>query len=162
MKIRPVKATDVHALVEIYNHYIKHSTATFEEEAVSEEIFLARINKVEHVGLPWLVCERDGVVVGYAYAGRWNERSAYRFTVESSIYVAHNMAGKGVATALYSALLTSLKSLGIKHVLGVVTLPNPASCALHQRFGFKQVGEFASVGYKFDKWLSVSYWQLQL
>ncbi len=162
MKIRTATSDDGLAIAEIYNHYIKTSHCTFEEELVDQEIMAARIRKVEGANLPWIVGEEDGVVIGYAYAGPWKLRSGYRFTVESSIYIKHDFHSKGIGYLLYAHLFDLLKSKGILNVIGGIGLPNPASVRLHEKFGFKKVAEFEEVGIKFGIWTSVSYWQLRL
>ena len=158
MIIRKVRDTDMDALVRIYNHYIEATTITFEEDLISSEIMLERVHNIQQSGFPWLVVEMDGHVQGYAYAGSWKPRSAYRYTVEPSIYLAPDIVAKGAGKALYCQLLSILKEQGIKNVLGVIALPNQASVALHESLGFKKVGEFARVGYKFERWVSVGYW----
>jgi phosphinothricin acetyltransferase len=162
MDIRPVTHDDVSRIVEIYNGYICHSTATFEEELVTTQDMIHRFEKVSRYGLPWLVAEIDGIVVGYAYASPWHQRSAYRFTVESSVYLAPESRGKGTGSQLYQALIMVLTASSIRHVIGVVTLPNPESTKLHEKMGFRKVGEFREIGFKFGQALSVSYWQLKL
>ncbi|MZI93629.1 GNAT family N-acetyltransferase [Vibrio sp. CAIM 722] len=160
MQIRNVTATDITAIVDIYNQYILNTVITFEEEIVDEQIMEMRIDKVLQTGLPWLVVEENGKLLGYAYAHLWRERSAYRFSVEPSIYLDPAATGKGLGKAIYQALLVLLKQLGKRNVIGVVTLPNVASERLHESLGFKKVGEFEHVGYKHERWLSVGYYQL--
>lgn len=113
-------------------------------------------------GFPWIVLEQDGEILGYAYAGPWHTRSAYRFTAESTIYLSPDAGGKGYGHKLYRELLARLKEQGIKNVMGVVALPNPPSVKLHQSLGFTKVGEFKNIGVKFERQISVSYWQLEL
>ncbi len=162
MNIRPVLKSDAARIVEIYNHYVQATTITFEEQPVSEAEMQARIENVLSADLPWLVIEEDGLVQGYAYAGPWSGRSAYRFTVEPSVYLAAEALSLGMGKRLYQHLLDTLQQLGIEQVLGVIALPNSASVGLHEAFGFKKVGEFSRIGYKFGRWLSVGYWQLSL
>ena len=160
--IREVTEQDAQQIAKIFNYYIENSTATFEEHPVSAEDILLRIEKVAQAGLPWLVLELGDEILGYAYASTWNERTAYRYTVETSVYLASGTEGKGFGVELYQQLLDKLRDLSIRNVLSVITQSNPNSIALHESLGFKKVGEFSDVGYKFDKWLSVSYWQLQM
>lgn len=157
--IRDAGPGDAPALARIYNHYVEHSTATFEEEIVAERVFARRLEPVARAGLPWLVAERDGVIAGYAYGAPWRERSAYRFSAEVTVYVAPEATGGGLGQALYLALFERLRSLGLRTVIGVVTLPNPASVALHEKCGMAQVAQLRSVGYKHGRWLDVGYWQ---
>ncbi|WP_158146602.1 GNAT family N-acetyltransferase [Vibrio fluvialis] len=162
MEIRDIQDVDIVTITEIYNRYIEQTTITFEEVPISVSKMGERVNKIRAAGLPWLVVAHEGTVVGYAYAGQWNARSAYRFTVEPSIYLSPQAKGQGWGRAVYQVLLSKLKDLGIRNVLGVIALPNEASIGLHESLGFRKVGEFSQVGYKFDRWLSVGYWQLEI
>ena len=157
--IRPATATDSRRIAAIYNHYILNSTVTFEEEAVSVADMAGRIAEVESDALPWLIAERDGQVVGYAYASKWKGRCAYRFSVESTIYLAAGMGGHGIGSLLYAALLAQLKEQGLHTVIGGIALPNPGSIALHEKFGMTRVAQFKEVGFKFGQWIDVGYWQ---
>ena len=118
----------------------------------------ARMSAVAELGYPWLVAEADDAVVGYAYANRWRERSAYRFSVESTVYLAQHASGRG----LYQALFDELRQRDVHVVIGGITLPNPASVALHEKMGMRKVAEFPEVGFKQGQWLDVGYWQLNL
>lgn len=160
--IRQVNENDARNIADIYNYYIRNSIATFEEEAISEEEVKKRIRKIESSNFPWLVSESDGSITGYAYASKWQERSAYRFSAEITIYMHHEATGKGIGTKLYTALFQKLESLNINSVIGGVSLPNPASVALHEKFGMEKVAHFKKVGYKFGKWIDVGYWQIRL
>jgi L-amino acid N-acyltransferase YncA len=160
--IRPVTPEDAGALCAIYNHYIDNTVITFEEVRVDAAELRARMLKVQKAGLPWLVAESDGAVVGYAYAGAWKERSAYRFSVESSVYLAHTHTGKGWGTRLYEALFAELRKTPVHAVLGGIALPNAASIALHEKLGMRKVAQFPEVGFKFGRWIDVAYWQLVL
>lgn len=162
MKIREVTATDIDAIVRIYNPYIENTTISFEEEPVTNEIMQQRVEQLSSIGLPWLVAEQDGEVLGYAYASQWKPRSAYRFTVEPTIYLAPQAKGKGVGRVLFTELFNRLKAQGIKNAISVIALPNPSSIGIHEAMGFKKVGEFANIGVKFGKQVSVGYWQLEL
>ncbi len=104
----------------------------------------------------------DGRVAGYAYASRWNLRSAYRHTVECTAYLAPDATGRGLGTRLYEELFARLRSLDVHAVIAVIALPNPASVALHERFGLRQAGLFREVGRKFGAWVDVGYWQATL
>jgi len=135
---------------------------TFEELPVRQNEIIERIGKITGSNLPWLVAEDAGMVIGYPYAGKWNVRSAYRHTVESTVYVSNSAVAKGWGTRLYTALLDLLRQKSIHVVIGGITLPNPASVALHEKFGMKKVAHFSEVGFKFGKWLDVGYWQMEL
>lgn len=162
MKIRDANKTDAGALVTIYNRYILTTSISFEEAPVPEAEMAQRIADVQAAGLPWLVLEADGAVVGYAYATKWRVRHAYRFSVESSVYLDHEKPGKGYGTALYQALIARLRASDCHLVIGGIALPNPASVALHEKMGFEKVAHFKEVGYKFGRWIDVGYWQLSL
>ena len=157
--IRPVQPKDVPALTDMYNYYIRETTVTFEEEEIAPDNMQSRIQKVEAANLPWLVAEEQDEIVGYAYATKWKERSAYRHSVEISIYVDHNNHGNGWGTKLYQALFTELQKKNIHVAIGGITLPNDASIALHEKFGMEKVAHFKEIGFKFGQWLDVGYWQ---
>lgn len=160
--IRPATPQDAAALCAIYNHYIDNTVITFEELRVEPAEFGARMAKVQHVALPWLVAESEGAPVCYAYAGPWKERSAYRFSVETSVYLAPAHTGKGWGTRLYEALFAELRKTPVHAVIGGIALPNEASIALHEKFGMRKVAHFPEVGFKFERWVDVAYWQLEL
>jgi phosphinothricin acetyltransferase len=161
--IRSATAADAQAICTIYNHFILQSTATFEETAIVPGDMAARIDAITGTGrLPFLVAELDGAVAGYAYAAPWKLRSAYRHTVESSVYVAPGFAGMGLGSRLYQALLQQLREREVHAVLAGIALPNSASIGLHEAFGFSKVGQLREVGNKFGQWLDVAYWQLVL
>lgn len=160
--IRPVQNSDAYSIAGIYNYYIRETTVTFEETEISEQEVLKRIHKVGSFELPWLVAEHSSTLVGFAYATRWKERSAYRNSVEISVYIDHELTGKGWGSKLYKALLTQLKQLDIHLAIGGITLPNDASVALHEKFGMKKVAHFEEIGFKFNAWRDVGYWQIKL
>jgi L-amino acid N-acyltransferase YncA len=159
--IRPAMSQDAAAICAIYNHYIAHSIITFEETSVSADEMAGRIAEIS-ASLPWLVCELDGSIVGYAYASPWKSRCAYRYSVETTVYLAESVTGKGIGSQLYSALLADLRGRSLHSVIGGVALPNAASVALHEKFGFEKVAHFKQVGWKFDRWIDVGYWELML
>lgn len=160
--IRPVTPQDTRALCAIYNHYIANTVVSFEEEAVTEAELAARVAKVQHAALPWLVAEHEGIVLGYAYASKWKERSAYRYCAEVSVYLAPGATGKGWGTRLYDALFAALRETPIRMVFGGIALPNPASVALHEKYGMTQVAHYREVGFKFGQWIDVGSWQADL
>ncbi len=162
MHIRDAQGEDAAAIAAIYNHYVEHTAITFEEDAVSDATMAERIEDVQGGGLPWLVIEQDGVLVGYAYATKWRVRHAYRFSVESTVYLEAGAAGNGWGAALYQVLLERLAGKGYHLVIGGIALPNAASVALHEKLGFEKVAQFREVGFKFDRWIDVGYWQKKL
>jgi len=159
--IRSAEPDDASAICSIYNHYVEETTVTFEEQPVLEEEMRSRIADVAS-SLPWLVSEADGTLTGYAYASPWKSRCSYRFSVESTIYLAPQMARQGLGSQLYGALISDLRNRPIHAVIGAIALPNPASVALHEKLGFEKVAHFREVGWKFDQWIDVGYWELVL
>jgi L-amino acid N-acyltransferase YncA len=158
--IRDAIEGDSQAIAEIYNYYIENTAISFEEKAVSGNDIQSRIASVQDAGLPWLVAVEGDAVVGYAYGTKWKERSAYRFAVEASVYLSSQAHGRGLGVSLYETLFSKLTEAGIKTVIGGITLPNPASVALHEKMGMKKVAHFERVGFKFNQWHDVGYWQL--
>ncbi len=159
--IRAVRLSDALAICDIYNEYIVNSTITFEEIPVSVKEMTGRIESIIRT-YPWLVYEDGGKVVGYAYARKWRERDAYRHTVEIGMYLDAKFVGRGIGTDLKKELLARLKEKLFHTVICGIALPNPASVALCEKFGFIKVAHFKEVGYKFNKWIDVGYWQLIL
>lgn len=157
MVIRSCTTRDFAAVCEIYNHYIENTTVTFEEVTLSVSDMSARIASYMQ-SYPWLVCEDDGQVVGYAYAINWQNRCAYRNSVEVSVYVRDGLSGRGYGRALYTELFDAISD-SCHAVVAGIALPNPASIQLHEQFGFRQVAHFREVGRKFDRWIDVGYWQ---
>ena len=156
--IRPVELSDAGSICGIYNPYVADTIITFEKTPVAPEEMAGRIKAIT-ADFPWLVACDDGVVQGYAYASKWRTRTAYRYSVEATVYVERTAFGNGIGTALYSELLAILKGKGLHAVIGVIALPNPASVALHEKMGFRKVGHFPEVGWKFEQWIDVGFWQ---
>lgn len=154
--IRPAALTDAHDFAAIYRPIVESTTISFEEEAPDAPEFSRRISAVTTL-YPWLVAQDARDVFGFAYASRHRERSAYRYSVDVSVYVAQDARGHGIATALYEALFACLHELGFHRAFAGVALPNDASVRLHERFGFEPVGIYKEVGFKFGRWIDV-YW----
>ena len=110
--------------------------------------------------LPWIVIEDEGQVVGYAYASRWKSRCAYRYSVETTVYLSNAATGKGFGSLLYEHLIAELRQRSIHSLIGGIALPNAASVSLHEKFGFEKVAHFKEVGWKFNQWIDVGYWEL--
>ena len=159
--IRPVVAADAPRICDIYNHHVRETVVTFEEQPVTAEKMARRIGETTAT-YPWLVSELDDSMVGYAYASSWKRRSAYRFAVESTIYLAPEFFGRGFGSELYRALIAEMRSRSLHCAIGGIALPNPASIALHEKLGFGHIGQFREVGWKFGKWVDVGYWELLL
>jgi L-amino acid N-acyltransferase YncA len=151
---------DAGAIAGIYNHYIRDSVATFETECVTEAEVAGRIAETQDLGLPWFVASDAETVLGYAYASRWKGRCAYRYSVESTIYLAPSAIGRGIGRSLYAAVLDEVEAFGMHVAIGGISLPNEASVRLHEALGFRKIGQFEEIGYKFDRWIDVGYWQL--
>ncbi|MFV2055998.1 MAG: N-acetyltransferase family protein [Thiohalomonadales bacterium] len=160
--IRHATENDIECIAGIYNHYIQNTVVTFEEEMVSFSDINSRIARDAADGLPWLVAVDEGEIIGYAYATAWSTRSAYRFTVETTVYLSSRLVSKGWGSKLYESLFQELKEMGIHVVIGGITLPNEASIALHEKFGMYKVAHFKKVGSKFGKWHDVGYWQVEI
>lgn len=161
--IRQANSGDYHSVASIYNHYILNSHATFELEAITNDEMGSRIEKVQQTfRLPWLVLIDADQIIGYAYATQWKARKAYARTTETSVYLHKDHFGKGYGKTLYTELITQLQSLRYHSIIGGISLPNDASIQLHESLGFKKIGEFEEVGYKFDRWINVGYWELIL
>jgi phosphinothricin acetyltransferase len=156
--IRPCEQKDIEKICEIYNYYVSNTVITFEENPLAISEMSQRVETYSKL-YPWLVCEAEGQLVGYAYASKWKERSAYKNTAEVAIYLKHGLSRKGYGKALYAALLQSLSKLNCHVILGCVALPNESSEKLHEHFGFAKVAHFSQVGHKFGQWVDVGYWQ---
>lgn len=159
--IRPVQNSDIEQLCGIYNFYVGNTTVTFEEVPVYTEEMRNRVRETSSA-FPWLVWEETGRILGYAYAAKWKERSAYRYSVESTVYVRNDSRGIGVGSGLYSRLIEETRKIGIHTVIAVIALPNEESRRLHEKLGFEKVAHFAEVGFKFGGWVDVGCWQLTL
>ncbi|MDF1790378.1 MAG: GNAT family N-acetyltransferase [Thalassobaculaceae bacterium] len=153
--IRPSEPSDIPAITRIYTHHVLNGTASFEEEAPGEPEMADRRAAVLDAGFPYIVAERDGAVVGYAYLGKYRPRSAYRYTVENSIYIAHDAIRQGIGRALLGELLRIAEAGPWQQMMAVISDPKSGSEALHAAFGFEKVGHMARIGYKFDQWIDV-------
>lgn len=151
--IRPAVAADLPACREIYAHHVLNGVGTFEETPPDAEEFAQRFAAVAGCGLPWLVAERQGRVVGYVYASAYLTRSAYRFTVQDSIYVAPEAVGGGVGRALLDALVERCEALGFRRMVAIIGgSENAGSRGLHRACGFVDAGVLPAVGLKFGQW----------
>jgi phosphinothricin acetyltransferase len=157
--LRNVQISDSKDICNIYNYYVLNSIITFDEEPLELKTIESMITE-STADLPWLVAEINDQVIGYAYTSKWKSRYSYRYTVESSIYLHPNQTGQGFGKQLYSALISQLRSQNLHSIIGGISLPNPASIALHEKLGFEKVAHFKEVGCKFGKWIDVGYWEL--
>lgn len=154
-------ARDAGACAAIYEPFVTETAVSFEEEAPGAEDFAERIAHYQE-SHGFLVAEKDGEIAGFAYAGPYRERPAYRWAAESSVYVHPGHRHQGVGKAVYEALFDLLREYGFKVVIAGITLPNPASLALHTSLGFQHVGVFPKVGYKYGEWRDVAFLSMQL
>lgn len=156
LTIRSATAADAGTIAAIYAHHVLHGVATFEIEPPHAEDMARRIAKIVDAGHPWLVArDAAGELLGYAYAGPFHSRDAYRFTCEDSIYLAHDRLGQGIGAALLSALIEAAEASGFRQMIAQIVAGEGASVPLHRRFGFTEVGRTTAVGRKFGRWLDV-------
>jgi phosphinothricin acetyltransferase len=158
--IRTAGPADAAGVADIYNWYIANTVITFEVEPLPPSEIAERMRGVL-AAHDWLVLERGGELLGYAYAGRFHARAAYRFTAESTIYLRHGLAGQGLGTLLYGELLRRCFARGYRSLVGGIALPNEPSVRLHEKLGFVKAGHLKRVGFKFDRWIDVGQWQLE-
>lgn len=159
IEIRAASAADASALADIYNPYVIETTVTFEEAALAPSEMAERVAEADVGGLPFLVAAAGSLPVGFACASKWKGRCAYRHTAETTVYVGRDHWRCGLGTALYGKLLDLLQQAGFHAAIGGIALPNDPSVALHERLGFVKVAQFREVGFKFDHWIDVGYWQ---
>jgi phosphinothricin acetyltransferase len=149
--IRMARLQDADAIAEIYRPYILETAITFEYEQVSAQAFTERIKNVQKQ-FPWLVCEQDGRVVGYAYCSRFKERAAFAWDCECSVYIHKDYHRRGIAGALYTKLFQLVREQGYFNIYALITHPHESSEALHKKFGFTEEGIYKNTGYKMGKW----------
>ena len=159
--IRHAKTNDARAIADIYNEYVLHSVATFETEAVTETEMRRRITDIS-ASFPYLVAEKDGRILGYAYAHLWQERAAYRYTWETTVYVSSQALHQGIGLSLMAQLIEACRRPDCHVLIACITHGNAASYALHDKLGFKQVAYYEKVGEKFGLRLDVTNWELIL
>lgn len=164
VRLRAVQDADLAAIRDIYNHYVRTSTVTFDEVESDVDGWAAKKERIVALGLPFLVAESDvGELLGYALAQPWSPKSAYRFTVENSIYLASAATGRGVGRTLLEAFLAACRDAGLRQVIAVISEEGAdASIALHRRVGFVDAGRLTAVGEKFGRDLGVVLLQLSL
>lgn len=159
--IRLARESDAGQMLDIYAPLVRETAISFELEPPTEEEFRRRVAATLEYA-PWLVCESDSGILGYVYASRFRPRAAYQWTVEVTVYVASSSQRRGIGRALYTSLLECLRVQGFCSAVAVIALPNPASVALHEGLGFRQVGVFPAVGYKLGQWHDVGWWRTAL
>lgn len=153
--IRPAKPSDIPAITRIYAHAVMHGTASFELEAPDESEMARRMNELTGKGFPYIAAEIDGALAGYAYAGPYRARPAYRLTVEDSVYIAPALHGRGTGRALLAALIAASEKSGFRQMIAVIgdSTQQAASIKLHEALNFHHVGILQDVGYKHGRWL---------
>ncbi len=168
--IRPATLADAAALLSIYAPHVTHTAVSFEESLPSVEEFASRMHKTIADGFPYLVAESDGEIVGYSYASHLNSRSAWRFTVETSIYIAENQHRKGIGRLLMNALEEALRAQQRTCCIAIIAYPRTdtdphltkASVTFHESLGYQIKGHFTRCGYKFGRWYDVVYMEHQI
>jgi L-amino acid N-acyltransferase YncA len=163
VRIRAATSSDVAAITDIYAHHVLHGTGSFEIDPPDANEMTRRMADVLSRGLPYLVAESDGVILGYAYAALYRTRIAYRFTLEDSVYVHPGQGGRGVGAALLAELIRACKAWGCRQLVAVIgDSQNIGSIRVHEKLGFQHSGVLRDVGFKFDRWLDTVFMQLPL
>jgi phosphinothricin acetyltransferase len=159
--IRSVEPKDAREICDIYNFYIINTDISFEEQPVSVDEMEKRIREVTAM-YPWLVAEEGGKILGYAYSNKYRERSAYRYTAELTIYMKNGEEGRGYGAELMRRVIEETRGRGIHSLISAIAIPNERSVSIHEKFGFEKAGHLKDVGFKFDHWIDVGYWELVL
>lgn len=159
--IRNIETKDIPQICSIYNYYVQNTNASFETEPVSVTDMENRVLDFTRE-YPWLVFEKQGSVLGFCYASKYRPRSAYRYTIEVTIYLDRLHLGQGIGKQLYHELFALLRARDIHSLIATIAIPNENSQSLHESLGFKQVALFKDMGYKLDQWIDVGYWQCML
>ena len=159
--IRTATPADAKQICAIYNNYIENTIISFEQEPVSVSQMQRRITEIGAY-FPWLVFEENQTILGYTYATTWKTRTAYRHSVETTIYISNKATGKGIGSKLYRALITELRTTDAHCLIACIALPNAASIGLHEKVGFEKNAHFKEVGKKFGQWIDVGFWELML
>ena len=159
--IRPAKTSDAAAIRRLYAPYVTHTAITFDEKVPTVAAMAHKIRDIKKTH-PFLVAEHNDKLVGYAYATPFRPRASFRWSVETTVYVDPNYHRRGIARALYKLLLRMLKRQNFVTAYAVITLPGPASVALHESFGFKPIAVLKNTGYKLAAWRDVGLWEMRL
>jgi L-amino acid N-acyltransferase YncA len=161
--LRDATPDDMPAIAALYGREVLEGTATFEETPPTIEVMLGRLQAVRAHGLPWLVAEVDGQVVAWAYASPFRPRAAYRYAVESSIYVADGFQGRGLGSGLMKEVIDRCRVMGLRQMIAAISNDaSRASIEMHDRLGFREVGTYRKVGWKFGRWIDVNLMQLAM
>ncbi|HEX4298666.1 MAG TPA: GNAT family N-acetyltransferase [Devosia sp.] len=151
--------SDVPAIAAIYAHYVRDTVITFDTEVPSEAAMAEKFGHMVDLGHPIIVVEQAGRLIGYAYASTYRPRAAYRFTAEDSIYLAPEATGQGLGGRLLDRLLEDSRAFGFRQMLAVITAERANSIRLHEKHGFRFIGRYEALGYKFDRWLDIVHLQ---
>ena len=157
--IRPFARSDVPAITAIYAHYVEHSTATFDLEPPDEAFMADKFGQMAKLGHPVVVATQNETLLGYGYASIYRPRPAYRFTCENTVYCAPDGQRRGVGTALMETVIEQARAFGFRQMIGVITAESAGSIRLHEKLGFREVGRYEAVGFKFDRWLDIVHMQ---
>lgn len=160
--LRPFAWSDIPAITAIYRHYVDNTAITFDTEPPGEAAMAEKFGAIVKLGHPLIVAEQSGKVLGYAYASTYRPRPAYRFTCEDSIYLDPAATGRGLGKRLLAELIAQSKAFGFKQMIAVITAETENSIRIHEKFGFRHVGRYEAVGFKFDRWLDIVHLQLGL
>lgn len=159
MNIRPARISDAPQITEIYNYYILNTHHTFETDLIDSAETQKRIEETPE-NYPFLVCEAENEILGYAYATQYKSRCAYKNSAEISVYVKNELRHKAVGKTLYGKLFEELSKTDVHAIIAGIALPNDASVRLHEKFGFEKVAHFREVGFKLNRRIDVGYWEL--
>lgn len=159
--IRTVRIEDAPGILDIYSHYVENTIISFETVTPDLKEMERRILEALE-SFDWIVYEMDGCVAGYACYTKFRERKAYDYSCETTVYVHKDVTGKGIGSDLYNQLIMRLKKTSKAVAIGRIALPNEASVKLHEKLGFRNVGILKNVGRKFNKWIDVGYWEIEL
>lgn len=159
--IRQIITSDIPEILPIYNYHVQNTVVTFDIIPLSLEQFTEKVKRISNE-FPFLVYIENNEILGFTYASKWRQKPAYNHTVESTVYTKNSAQRKNIGTKLYHELLKQLTVKGYKIVIGGISLPNEPSIKFHEKFGYEKVGHFSKVGKKFDKWVDVAFWQLNL
>ena len=162
--LRDARPDDASAIAAIYGHYVRTTCFTFEEVPPSPDEMGSRMRKIREASLPYYVAEGNSAVVGYAYASLFHTRSAYRYLLENSVYIAHDQIRQGIGKALMERLIHECTTLGYRQMIALIGVDkeNPASLGLHSRLGFRPAGKISAAGLKLGRWVDVVEMQLAL
>ncbi len=160
--LRPYRSTDAAALLDIYSHYVANSPATFDLEPPAHEAFSTRIENIVGQGHPLVIAQDENTIAGYAYTSTYRSRPAYRFTCETTLYVAPDRRGQGIGSLMLAHLIEQARTRGFNQMVAIITSTSTGSIALHRKFGFQILGEFPELGFKFGQWHGITHMQRTL